>query len=494
MKHQPKTAALIALEEDLLSPKGKERLLRHLAGCDVCRAEQAAMRVYDGLVEDVKALPVPEVNWDKMDLALRREAREQAKIAKAEKSNSYAPLFGIAAAAALVAVAVSRFGAAGSGDTTVASTHVDPVSNHADSVVPDNDGDPIVGVVTAIAGGVHRDTETGPILAMGDSIAEGARLLSDSTAELHARMLEGTGFVLSGSSDVTITKARENAVEMTLAAGEVSSQVHHLAAEERFLVHAADYMVRVRGTRFSVKRTADDVAVSVDEGFVEVSKHGEVLAVVRAPGQWGSSGAISARASGQVPRARSLDAASLDLPVLNIPPLATMATWTVDGMTVPASGPFALRVSPGSLEVIGTDLHGVANRITYTVLAEGGTLDTARLFVPEAARPQAQRAGSLSAAAIQSVVQERRPALTRCYERWLRVRPDLSGATRLLVVVAPDGTVSDATFTMGSNTFAPLAQCVTSQVRTWAFPAPRGNGSVTFEIPFNFDRQTAPSP
>lgn len=490
MKHQPKTAALIALEEDLLSPKGTERIKRHLAGCAVCRAEQASMRVYEQMVKDVKALPVPDVNWDKMDLALRREARVQAKAIKSEKAGTYAPLFGIAAAAALVAVAISRFGAAGTSDPTLASNQ-DTVA-HTNEVVT-ADGDAIVGVVTAIAGGVHRDSQTGATLAVGDALAEGAHILSDSNAELHARMLEGTGFVLSASSDVTITKARENAVELTLAAGEVSSQVHHLNAEERFLVHAADYMVRVRGTRFSVKRTADDVAVSVDEGFVEVSKHGEVLAVVRAPGQWGTSGALLARASGQVPQARSLDAASLELPVLTIPPLPTMATWTVDNMTVPATGMFALRVSPGSLEIIGTDLHGVATRISYNMLAEGGTLDPAVLFVPEA-RPQAPRAGSLTAAQIQSVVRERLPGINRCYERWLRVRPDLSGATRLSVVVDASGAVSEASFTMGSNTFAPLAQCVTAQVRTWTFPEPRGNAGVTLEIPLNLAPQAQARP
>ncbi|MBK8169338.1 MAG: AgmX/PglI C-terminal domain-containing protein [Sandaracinaceae bacterium] len=484
MLHQPKTAALIAYDADLLSAAGRARVDRHLRYCEACRDELASMRLYESLANDVKALPAPEVNWDKMELALRREARAQSRAVSRAKTATYAPLLGIAAAAALVAITVSRFGASNDVHEPVDNT---PVATNTQMPVQD-DGAEVRGVVMAAAGLVHRDSLSGATLSVGDTFSEGAHIISEENSELHARMLEGTGFVLASASDVTVTKSRERAVELTLAKGEVSSQVHHLGGEERYLIHAADYEVRVRGTRFSVKRDADNVAVSVDEGFVEVSKHGEVLAVVRAPGQWGSSGDLLARASGQVPRARGLEASALSWPTLTLPAVPGIVSWIVDGTTAAAVGAFALRVSTGTLDVVGIDARGLEIHASYNMVNEGAVLDTAHLFVrPD--RNVEPRNGTIEAAAVRAVVMQGMDRVNRCYARWLRVRPNLEGHMRLRVNVGAHGQVEDAMLNMGSTEFPQLAQCITEQVRSWTFPAPTGGSSVSLDVPLDFAAQ-----
>lgn len=489
MTHEPKTAALLAYEEDLLSVEGRARLQRHLGGCDVCKRELASMRLFEKLANDVKETPVPEVHWEKMELALRREAREQAKALKKDKAANYAPLLGICAAAAAVAIAVSQFG--GFGDQAAVNTTPPEDHAHVAVVQPERDGELVQGVVMAVAGYAGHDnghiaTSVLPQLAVGDTIRESDRIVTDASGQADVRMLDGTGFVVASSSAVRLLHSRERAIELSLAQGEVSSQVHHLVGEERYLVHAGDYSVRVRGTRFSVKRAGEELAVSVDEGFVEVSKNGEVLSVVRAPGQWGSSPALAARTNGQVPRARGLDAAALSWPTLTLPATPGIVSWTVDGTTAPASGLFAMRVAPGLIDVVGFDARGAEIHANYTMMNEGATLDTAHLFVRHE-RPEA-REGSLDAAAVQQVVRQGVPQLQRCLERSLRVRPDLNvGAVRVRLTVDAHGEVAAATFVQpaGATVYAPLTECITTQARTWAFPAPTGGAPVHLEVPLN---------
>ncbi|NOY94067.1 MAG: zf-HC2 domain-containing protein, partial [Deltaproteobacteria bacterium] len=77
--HAPKIRALLAYEAGELSQAGRERLERHLAGCDICREQWVAMQTYGELSQAIRAAEIPSLDYGRMELALRREARAHTK-------------------------------------------------------------------------------------------------------------------------------------------------------------------------------------------------------------------------------------------------------------------------------------------------------------------------------------------------------------------------------------------------------------------------------
>src|SRR5690606_29359211 len=72
--HRPKTAALLAYADGALSDAGRARLERHLARCEVCRRELAAMKLYERMAEDARETPAPEGDYARMELTRARAA------------------------------------------------------------------------------------------------------------------------------------------------------------------------------------------------------------------------------------------------------------------------------------------------------------------------------------------------------------------------------------------------------------------------------------
>jgi len=98
MKHPPKLGALMAYDADVLSDDGRRRVEAHLSGCDTCREALAAMHVYDTLLADVANEPAPAIDYPRMELPLRREARQTAT--KIEDMTRIVPATFLAVAAA----------------------------------------------------------------------------------------------------------------------------------------------------------------------------------------------------------------------------------------------------------------------------------------------------------------------------------------------------------------------------------------------------------
>src|SRR5687767_9118458 len=73
--HEPKIAALMALEEDLLSRRGRARIERHLAGCETCRRARGSMRVYSATKADVQVMK-PAIDWSRIEASLAKEASQ----------------------------------------------------------------------------------------------------------------------------------------------------------------------------------------------------------------------------------------------------------------------------------------------------------------------------------------------------------------------------------------------------------------------------------
>ena len=473
--HVPKIAALMAYDADLLSNEGERILEGHLARCALCTDALAAIRVYDRVSGEIVNAPVPTPDWNQMDFALRREAREQSRAAKRRASDARSGFFagvGVAAAVLLGFVfeaSAMRFTPSDAEATSELRAGVEPIA----------------GTVTAVAGRVRHHQRLGSLLDanLDDTLGSGDSIETGEASALHAELESGTQIVIGAKSNVLFSRMQNDAIELALVKGEISNLVHPLAKNERFEIAAGAYEISVKGTRFSVKRDNQAVAVRVDEGVVEVSRNGEVVSRVSAPGTWASEEAIA-----PVAVAAPISNAASSVEIAADP---RMATWQWQGVSLSARDRFALRLAPGQYTLHGFDTSMHAVSVNLNVGDEGSVFDSRKssfIVAPEATetttteKPQA----GLASATVNAVAQAGTEQLNRCYNRWLRVNPNLAESVVLHVSVTGQGQVSDVVVDSRGDSLPQFTECVTTQAKEWRFPAPQNHASTTVRIPIAF--------
>lgn len=474
-EHKPKTAALIAYSEDLLSDEGVRRLEKHLEGCEVCQAELAAMEVYDSMIESVHSSPMPKVDFDSMEMTLAHEAMTLSRELKAQKQRRnwlpYAAI-GLAAAGVLAVWAWPREPA------PIAESPTPDVVEPTPEPTPAPEPAELSPVITLAAGAPVRiagDTEVP--LSVGDLFPEGSALRV-ADGEVHVRLSDDTGLTAAANTELTLARAREDEVRLSLETGSVGQQVAALAEGARYLVLAGDYEVEVRGTRFVVTRVEDLVGVDLSEGSVVVrGPEGEVE--LRAPARW--------RSSGEAPEGDPTPVAVREL-------RASDATWTevrfdhpdvvrwlFDDTALSAHGPVVLRAAPGEYVLQGWDAEGHLLRATLPVG------ETPVAIEPDALQPEGPRVrpGHLDPEEIQPVLARGSRQLEQCYERALRRGSSVTGRFRLRVTLGVDGSVARArVIGMSGEGAADLSRCIVNYASRWTFPPP--GGPLTFEQPLRF--------
>lgn len=475
MSHAPKTAALLAYDADLLSPEGDRRVEAHLASCEVCARELASIRAFESLAADVREQTPAAPEWDKIEFSLRREARSQAR------KKAPGPSRGVAFIALAAAAALAVWTSLPSETPVVIVPGADVVEGLAQAPapeVPEPEEERLAVVVTAVAGDVlwGSDAES---LAVGDIITEGARLVTPADASVHLRLADGTGAVLGSDTVLIASRLRPSGIELTLETGRVASEV---ATGTPYAVHVDDLRVEVRGTRFEVL-SGEATTVRLEEGVVAiVSADGEET-LLEAPAVWTRGSGLQALAqdASALPRPRGIALGAATWPTLNLPALADVARWQVDGTDFGAAGRIALRAPTGEIQVTAWDAAGHSRSATITVAAEGGSLAEADLA---GETPQA-REGHLPREAIQGVVRQGLWGLRRCFNNTLKRRPDLrsAGSYTLRITVGRSGAVSRVRF-RGEQPPSMLASCITNDTERWVFPSPSG-GAVTFDLPVN---------
>ena len=485
--HAAKTAALMAYDLDLLSPDGRARLERHLERCAVCAGELRSVRAYEALASEARAKEWREPDWDRMDLALRREAKDVARATKRDRTSGRMAIYGALAAAAAVVLVVG-------GGMLAPDTAAHRPAPRAVVALALQDGAAREGTVTALAG---RATADGRPLALGDVIAESARLVTAAGSATHVRLADGTGFVLAAETTARLDRSRERTTVLTLESGSITSRVAHLEQGARYEVEAAPYVIHVRGTHFTVARSPDaGVSVSVREGVVEVTQGETVVARVVAPSRWAAPAGPATPARSAAPAGSAapepatlvepiaLAPNAAGWPIVRIPTAAGVTRIELDGVSLPLAGAIAMRASVGPHEGLAYGLGGTPVRFAIVVGPEGMSLDpTLMLAPPASAEP---RRGTLDPAVVRGVVTRGMDGVQRCYRTALMRRPDLAGRMALRITVDPSGHVSRATLASTATPYEWLSTCVENQASAWAFPAPTGGGSVSLSLPLDF--------
>lgn len=91
--------------------------------------------------------------------------------------------------------------------------------------------------------------------------------------------------------------------------------------------------------------------------------------------------------------------------------------------------------------------------------------------------------GRIDKSAVESVFRRRMSAIRVCYERSLKVNPDVQGKVTIRFTIGRAGTITDIQVTENSTGDAAIGTCIAQKVRAWRF-SPPDEGEVTFSYPF----------
>jgi TolA-binding protein len=156
-----------------------------------------------------------------------------------------------------------------------------------------------------------------------------AGMVIESAVNETVTLSEGTRVTLRDGARLRFDRVQSDRVEATVERGRVDFDVKH-DGSRAFVVHAAGIEVLDRGTHFTVDVEGSVVAVSVEEGSVEIDRAGSAPARLAGGEAW-SNGPTAA----QVPSAPSTAPA---LPVADPSTAAAQPATTpsVEGVTKPA--------------------------------------------------------------------------------------------------------------------------------------------------------------
>ncbi len=95
--------------------------------------------------------------------------------------------------------------------------------------------------------------------------------------------------------------------------------------------------------------------------------------------------------------------------------------------------------------------------------------------------------GGMDKELVHRVIRRNLSQVRYCYERSLMKNPALRGKLMLQLIIAPTGTVKEATIASSSIADAEVGACVAGRAKTWSFPA--GTAEVKVLYPFVMDSQ-----
>ena len=95
--------------------------------------------------------------------------------------------------------------------------------------------------------------------------------------------------------------------------------------------------------------------------------------------------------------------------------------------------------------------------------------------------------GKIDKSAVAKVFRRRQGAIRTCYEKALKVNPNVEGKITVQFTIGPAGRITSIDVTSNSTSDSSIGKCIVEKVRGWRFDPP-DNGSVTFSYPFILSR------
>lgn len=98
-----------------------------------------------------------------------------------------------------------------------------------------------------------------------------------------------------------------------------------------------------------------------------------------------------------------------------------------------------------------------------------------------------QAEGNLTKEEVEGVIRSHLPAIKACYERSLKINPNIKGRVLTSFEIGVNGKVNRSEIANSTLNNPATEQCVAQVIKQWQFPVPRGKGVVRVTYPFTFD-------
>jgi len=349
--------------------------------------------------------------------------------------------------------------------------------------------------VTLIGGDVEVARGDAPAqrLSLDTRLGATDRLTTTANARAAAQWSEGSGFLLSGDSELTLARLEPRTQRLELGHGQISVRVGPHEPGESLHVITPDHIVSVHGTWFTVASAQHVTTVEVLEGTVEVTnRDGSSSTLLTAPARatFGrghtASTALSGRQAARLraesemnflpwPGLEAARAASGALLVASQPP----AELAVDGIVVGGT-PLAVRRPLGNhyVELTRADFRTLQKWVA--VGREPSELHAALVHAPPAEDAES------APVEIESMVRRRASQIRACYERRLKRDPQLAGTVSLRLRVGDAGQVTRVDVEQSTLPDPLVADCLRHEAAGWSFAQGR-NATVVY--PFVFRSQ-----
>ena len=95
--------------------------------------------------------------------------------------------------------------------------------------------------------------------------------------------------------------------------------------------------------------------------------------------------------------------------------------------------------------------------------------------------------GGLTAGEISSVIRKNLNQIRHCYEQYLQRNPGKSGKVTVKFTINKGGRTSSVGVRKSNISDRSFRSCISSRIKTWKFPRPRGGSKVTVNYPFVFN-------
>ncbi len=95
--------------------------------------------------------------------------------------------------------------------------------------------------------------------------------------------------------------------------------------------------------------------------------------------------------------------------------------------------------------------------------------------------------GGLTAGEISSVIRKNLNQIRHCYEQYLQRSPGKSGKVAAKFAIGKSGRTTSVSIRRSNISDRSFRNCITSRIKTWKFPRPRGGSSVQVNYPFVFN-------
>ncbi|TNF29644.1 MAG: TonB family protein [Deltaproteobacteria bacterium] len=139
-----------------------------------------------------------------------------------------------------------------------------------------------------------------------------------------------------------------------------------------------------------------------------------------------------------------------------------------------------------SLSSKDTGGNRIATQTVKTDTKDAGSEIKVRANVRDGSVSGQTGTGQIDKASVARVFSRRKGAIKYCYEKSLKVNPNLRGKVTIRFTIGPAGRITDIDVSENSTGDTAIAQCIVGKVKGWKFEPPSG-GSVTFSYPFLLD-------